>query len=135
MSKWLLKSEPNDYSFDDLEREKRAVWDGVKNPVALKHMRNVQPGDQAFFYHTGKEKAIIGIAKVEIAAYPDPDADDERLVVFEISPARRLASPVTLAAVKAAGEFAGWELVRVPRLSVMPVSDSIWSRVLAMAKR
>lgn len=135
MSNWLLKSEPNDYSFDELEREKRAVWDGVKNPVALKHMRNVRPGDQAFFYHTGKEKAIIGIARVETAAYPDPDADDERLVVFEISPARRLASPVTLAAVKAAGEFAGWELVRVPRLSVMPVSDSIWSRVLAMAKR
>jgi predicted RNA-binding protein with PUA-like domain len=135
LSKWLLKSEPNDYSFDDLEREQRAVWDGVKNPVALKHMRKVKPGDEAFFYHTGKEKAIIGIARIETAAYPDPEAEDGRLVVFEVSPARRLASPVTLAEVKATGDFADWELVRVPRLSVMPVSKAIWSRILAMGKR
>lgn len=130
----MLKSEPDDYSFNDLESEERAVWDGVKNPAALKHMRKVKPGDQAFFYHTGKEKAIVGIARIETAPYRDPDADDERLVVFELSPSRRLPNPVTLADIKAAGEFDDWELVRVPRLSVMPVSDSIWRRVLAMAE-
>jgi predicted RNA-binding protein with PUA-like domain len=134
MSKWLLKTEPGDYSYDDLEREGRAVWDGVKNPVALKHMRAMKPGDQAFFYHTGKEKTIVGIARVETAAYSDPDADDERLVVFELSPVRRLAAPVSLAQVKAAGEFKDWELVRVPRLSVMPVPGQTWTRVLAMSR-
>lgn len=131
---WLLKSEPGEYSFDDLEREGRAVWDGVRNPVALKHMRQVGPGDQAFFYHTGKERAIVGIARVESAAYADPETDDERIVVFEVSPQRRLDQPVSLGRIKAAGEFAGWELVRVPRLSVMPVAEDDWQRILAMSE-
>lgn len=133
-SYWLLKSEPNDYSFDDLAREGRAAWDGVRNPVALRHMRRVQPGDRAFFYHTGKEKAIVGVARVESEAYPDPDAGDEKYVVFDVSPMERLPQPVTLASVKASGEFAEWELVRVPRLSVMPVPEPIWRRILEMAK-
>ena len=135
MSKWLLKSEPEDYSFGDLEREGRAVWDGVRNPVALKHIRAMKPGDTAFFYHTGKQKAIVGVARVETRAYPDPNADDERRLVFELSPKRRLATPVTLAEIKAASGFGSWELVRVPRLSVMPVPPSVWSRVVEMSRR
>lgn len=135
MNRWLLKSEPDDYSFADLEREGRAVWDGVRNAVALKHIRAVKPGDQAFFYHTGKEKAIVGIARVETEPYPDPHGDDERLAVFELSASRRLAAPVSLAQVKASGEFDSWELVRVPRLSVMPVPAAVWSRVLEMSRR
>jgi len=131
---WLLKSEPSEYSFADLERDGRAVWDGVRNPVALKHMRQVEPGDEAFFYHTGKERAIVGIAQVESAAYADPEADDERIVVFEVSPQRRLDQPVSLSSIKAAGEFVGWELARVPRLSVMPVAEDDWRRILAMSE-
>jgi predicted RNA-binding protein with PUA-like domain len=134
LSKWLLKSEPDEFSFSDLEREKRAVWDGVRNALALKHMRSAKPGDQAFFYHTGKEKAIVGIVRLETAAYPDPEAGDDRYVVFDVSPVRRLDTPVRLAEIKAAGEFSAWELVRVPRLSVMPVPPAAWSRVLELSR-
>ncbi len=131
---WLLKSEPGDYSYDDLERDRRAVWDGVKNPVALKHMRRVRPGDLAFFYHTGKQKAIVGIARVETEAYRDPDHDDRRLVVFDISPKQRLQQPVTLSRIKSRKRFGDWELVRVPRLSVMPVPQETWTQILEMSR-
>ena len=131
---WLLKSEPGDYSFEDLEREGRAVWDGVKNPVALKHMRQVRPGDRAFFYHTGKEKAIVGIAHVESEAYPDPEQSDERLLVFEVSPEKRLQQPVTLSRIKSEVRFRDWELVRLPRLSVMPVPGETWKQILDMSR-
>jgi len=128
---WLLKTEPNEYSYDNLEDEGRTVWDGVRNPVAQKHMRAVEAGDQVFIYHTGKEKAIVGIARIESSAYQDPDSE---LTVFEISSQGRLARPVTLAEIKASGEFAGWELVRLPRLSVMPVTRRIWSNILRISK-
>lgn len=128
---WLLKTEPNEYSYDNLEDEGRTVWDGVRNPVAQKHMRAVEAGDQVFIYHTGKEKAIVGIARIESSAYQDPDS---KLAVFEISSQGRLARPVTLAEIKASGEFAGWELVRLPRLSVMPVTRRIWSNILRISK-
>jgi predicted RNA-binding protein with PUA-like domain len=131
---WLLKSEPDDYSFADLERDERAVWDGVRNPVALAHMRRIQPGDLAFFYHTGSERAIVGVARAESGAYPDPRADDERIVVFELSGRKRLRHPVTLKQIKESGEFRDWELVRIPRLSVMPVSKRLWDRVIAMSR-
>lgn len=134
-SYWLLKSEPGDYSYDDLERDGRVVWDGVKNAVALRNMREVQPGDLAFFYHTGKEKAIVGIARIESGAYPDPEVDDDRLVVFDLSPGERLPRPVSLAEIKGDAEFADWELARLPRLSVMPVPEALWSRALAMSGR
>ncbi len=130
---WLLKTEPNDYSYDDLVREGRVVWNGVRNPVAQKHLRAVEPGDQAFVYHTGKEKAVVGIARVESSAYPDPEGSAE-LVVFEISPLKRLRRPVTLADIKASREFDDWELVRIPRLSVMPVSRRTWSGIIRMSR-
>lgn len=131
---WLLKSEPGEYSFEDLEREGRVRWDGVSNALALKHMRQVRPGDKAFFYHTGKVKAIVGVARIESEPYPDPENDDARVVVFDIGPEKRLAQPVTLAEIKAERVFADWELVRMPRLSVMPVPEPLWTRILEISK-
>lgn len=128
---WLLKTEPDAYSYDDLEGEGRTVWDGVRSPVAQKHMRAVEAGDQAFIYHTGKERAIVGIARIESSAYKDPHSD---LVVFDISSRDRLPRPVTLAEIKASGEYDEWELVRLPRLSVMPVSRRIWSNILRTSR-
>ena len=132
VSRWLLKSEPNDYSYDDLEREGRTVWDGVTNNLALKYMRRVHPGDEAFFYHTGKERAIVGVVRVKTESYLDPN--DDRVVVFDVSPDARFEEPVTLDRIKANGEFENWELVRLPRLSVMPVPERIWSKILQMAR-
>jgi predicted RNA-binding protein with PUA-like domain len=130
---WLLKTEPSTYSYADLERDKKAVWDGVSNALALKHLRSMKRGDLAFIYHTGDEKQIVGIAEVTSDPYPDPKEKDARLVVVDLKPRERLARPVTLAEVKADGEFRDFELVRMGRLSVMPVSESRWKRLLQMA--
>ncbi len=131
---WLLKSEPDDYSFEDLEREGRATWDGVKNNLALKYIRQVESGDEAFFYHTGKQRAVVGIARIETEAYDDPNAKDGRLMVFDVRAGRRLARPVTLESIKSSKKFGDWELVRMPRLSVMPVPNEIWSGIIAMSR-
>ncbi len=133
MAYWLLKTEPSTYSYGDLEREGRAVWDGVANAVALKHLRAMAPGDEAFVYHTGDERQIVGVARVLRAAYPDPRLADPRRVVVDLAPVRRLNRPVGLAAIKADPRFAGWELVRVARLSVMPVSRERWDAILGLA--
>jgi predicted RNA-binding protein with PUA-like domain len=132
MALWLLKTEPSTYSWDDLVRQGRAVWDGVKNPFALNNLKAMQPGDSAFIYHTGGEKAVIGIAKVMSAAYPDPKAKDPKLVVVDLEPVKQLPRPVTLSEIKADKFFQDWALVRVPRLSVMPVTREQWMRVLEM---
>lgn len=129
---WLLKTEPSTYSFEDLVRDKRTTWDGVSNPVALSHLRAMRKGDQAFVYHTGAEKAIVGIARITGDARPDPKLDDSRLVVVELEPVRALRKPVSLAAVKADRRFADFALVRISRLSVMPVSPDFWKALLAM---
>ena len=121
---WLLKTEPGTYSYQDLEREGRAVWDGVTNPVALRNLRAMKAGDRAFVYHTGGERAVVGRAKVVKAAYPDPRGGDERLVVVDLEPAGRLARPVTLDAIKKLSVFAGSPLVRQGRLSVVPLSEA-----------
>ncbi len=134
MPYWLLKTEPSTYSFDDLVREKKAVWDGVTNPVALKNMRGMQKGDLAFIYHTGDEKAIVGIAEVTSAPYADPKQNDPKLVVVELKPKERVDTPVTLASVKAKKEFADFALVRIGRLSVMPVSAAQWKSLLNMSR-
>ena len=134
MSLWLLKTEPTVYSFADLERDGRTVWDGITNNAALKHIRSVREGDEALVYHTGEERAAVGIARIATAPYPDPHVGDPRLVVFDLEPVRRLPRPVTLAEVKADPAFAGFALVREPRLSVMPVPPALWKRLLALAK-
>lgn len=133
MSYWLLKTEPSTYSYDDLMRDRKATWDGVSNPVALKNIRAMQKGDLAFIYHTGDEKSIIGIVEIVSAAYPDPKANDPRLVVIDIKPKGRLKAPVSLAAVKAKQEFADFALVRIGRLSVMPVTAGQWKSLLGMS--
>ncbi len=129
---WLLKTEPSTYSFDDLVRDKRTTWDGVSNPVALGHLRTMRKGDQAFVYHTGAEKAIVGLARIAGDPRPDPKLGDPRLVVVELEPVRALRKPVSLAAVKADRRFADFALVRISRLSVMPVSADFWKALLAM---
>jgi predicted RNA-binding protein with PUA-like domain len=123
---WLLKTEPGAYSYADLERERRAVWDGVKNPVALRNLRAMKRGEGAIVYHTGDEKAAVGVAEIVREAYPDPKAKDERLLVIELVPRRRLAAPVTLALIKASALFKDSPLVRQGRLSVVPLTAAQW---------
>jgi predicted RNA-binding protein with PUA-like domain len=130
---WLLKTEPSIYSYYDLEREGRTTWDGVRNPVALRHLSAMAKGDQVLLYHTGEEKAIVGIVRIRRAAYPDPAASDPRRLVVDLEPVRRLPRPVTLAQVKADPQFARFPLVRIPRLSVMPVTPDEWQALLALA--
>lgn len=129
---WLLKTEPSTYAFADLERDGSAVWDGVSNALALRHLRSMKRGDLAFIYHTGDEKRIMGIAEVTHDPYPDPKEEDPKLVVVDLKPRERLLRAVTLAEVKANPEFRDFELVRMGRLSVMPVSGSRWKRLLTM---
>lgn len=123
---WLFKTEPSTYSYADLERDGKTVWDGVSNAVALRHLRGIGEGDEVLIYHTGDEKRMVGIARVVRGAYPDPKRTDSRLVVVDLAPVSPLARPVTLAEVKADPRFADWELVRIGRLSVMPVSAERW---------
>jgi predicted RNA-binding protein with PUA-like domain len=130
---WLLKTEPNHYSYADLERDGATIWDGVSNNAALKHLRAMQAGDLALIYHTGDERQAVGLAAVTSAAYPDPNAGDARLVVVDVRPLRRLAQPVALAAVKREPAFADFALVREGRLSVVPVTQAQWERLMQMA--
>jgi predicted RNA-binding protein with PUA-like domain len=126
---WLLKTEPSTYSWTDLEREKTAVWDGVSNPVALRNMAAMKPGDDAVIYHTGDEKAVVGLARVTKAAYPDPKAQDPKLLVVDITPVRRLAKSTTLQEIKADSLFRDSPLVRQGRLSVVPLTDAQFDRL------
>ena len=130
MNRWLLKTEPSTYSFADLVREQCTTWEGVSNPVALNNLRAMRNGDQAFIYHTGAEKAIVGIARIVSNPYPDPKLQDPKRAVVDIAPVRGLRSPVTLASVKRDERFAGFALVRLPRLSVMPVTPEQWKLLL-----
>ena len=132
--RWLVKEEPENYNFDQFVADGHTVWSGVKNPVAQKNLRAMKKGDRVFFYHTGKEKAVIGTAKVSVPAYPDPKDKSGQLVVVELVPDKKLRRPVTLAQIKAAGRFADSPLVRIPRLSVMPVTEEQWDAIEAMAR-
>ena len=132
--RWLVKEEPSNYNFDQFVADGATVWSGVKNPVAQKNLRAMKKGDRVFYYHTGKEKAVVGTAKVTAPAYPDPKDKSGKLVVVELAPDKKLTRPVTLAAIKASGKLADWALVRVPRLSVMPVTDEQWAAVEAMSR-
>jgi predicted RNA-binding protein with PUA-like domain len=131
---WLFKEEPTHYSFDDLVQDKRTVWSGVKNPLAQKHLHSVKKGDRIFYYHTGDEKSVVGIAKALGNAYPDPDDASGKQAVVDVAPVKKLARPVTLAEIKADRAFKDFPLVRISRLSVMPVSEAEWERVEELAR-
>jgi predicted RNA-binding protein with PUA-like domain len=132
---WLFKQEPGCYSYDDLERDGRTLWDGVTNALARKHLRSVKPGDRVLFYHTGKEKAVVGEMKVVAGPRTDPKSEDPHSVVVEVRAVRRWEKPVSLAQIKGDKSFAGWDLIRMPRLSVVPVSEKQWQRLEALADR
>ncbi len=126
---WLFKEEPSHYSYDAFAKDKRAVWSGIRNPVAQRHLHAVQKGDRIFYYHTGDEKAVVGIAKAASNAYPDPDDPSEKFAVVDIVPVRKLQRAVTLKEIKADSSFKDFPLVRISRLSVMPVTDDEWERI------
>lgn len=131
MQYWLFKEEPTHYSFDDLVRDGLTTWDGISNALALKHLRQVKTGDSVFYYHTGSEKAIVGIMTAAADAVAGPSPRDVSVVV---APVRRLPTPVSLSQIKDDPAFGDWELTRISRLSIMPVTASRWKRVLALAK-
>jgi predicted RNA-binding protein with PUA-like domain len=130
---WLFKEEPETYSLDALVKDGSTVWSGVKNPVAQKHLHEVRKGDRIFYYHTGKEKSVVGIAKALGAAYADPKDKTGKAAVVDVGPVTKLPRPVTLAEIKADPFFKTFPLVRISRLSVMPVSDAEWTRIERMA--
>ena len=130
---WLFKEEPTHYGYDQLVRDRRTQWSGVKNPLAQKHLRSVKRGDRIFYYHTGDEKAVVAIAKAVTDAYPDPGDATGKAHVVDVAPDRTLAKPVPLSAIKSDPAFASFPLTRMPRLSVMPVSDKEWARIEKMA--
>jgi len=131
MAHWLMKSEPGTYSWDDLVRDGGTQWDGVRNNAARLHLRAMKPGDQAFFYHSGDERAVAGI--MAITGPGQPDGEDGAWVKVPVKPVRALARPVTLAAIKAEPKLAKMELIRQSRLSVSPVRDEEWALVLKMS--
>ncbi|HEU4984372.1 MAG TPA: EVE domain-containing protein [Nitrososphaera sp.] len=133
MAYWLFKQEPSTYSYSQLEKDGRTAWDGAANNLALKHLRSVKKGDKAIFYHTGDERQAVGIMDVISDPYPDPKEKDKSLVIVDVRPAGRLKKPVTLDQIKADPAFAQWELVRISRLSVMPVPEKLWERLMKMS--
>lgn len=131
-SRWLLKTEPTTYSFADLTRERTTTWDGVRNALALQHLRAMTRGDEVLIYHSGADKAVVGVARVTRGPRRDPAGSDPRSVVVQLAPVRALDHPVPLATIKADPACADLALVRHSRLSVMPVSDRVWRRLLAL---
>jgi len=134
MAQWLVKEEPENYAYAQLERDGKTVWSGVRNPLAQKYLRSICKGDRIFYYHTGKEKAVVGIAKAASDAYPDSADSSGKQFVVDIAPQKPLDTPVTLAAIKAEKAFATFPLVRMSRLSVMPVTDDEWTRIEKMSR-
>jgi predicted RNA-binding protein with PUA-like domain len=134
MALWLLKTEPSTYSYDDLAREKKTTWDGITNATALKHIRTMKKGDSALIYHTGDERAVVGVAEIASNPYADPKAKDKTLVVFDLKPKKKLAGPVSLDTIKADKTFEGWDLLRIGRLSVVPVPPAMWKRIEQLSK-
>ena len=134
---WLVKQEPSGsrgYNFSTLQKEKTTVWDGVHNNLALKHMRNMKKGDSVLYYHTGDERQAVGIMTVTSKSYPNPEEDNERFVVVDVKYKRQLDKPVSLEQMKKEKSFKNWELLRISRLSVMPVPKTIWDKIISLSK-
>ena len=134
-TRWLFKTEPSVYSYQRLVKDKKTMWDGVANNLALKNLKDIKKGEQIFIYHTGDEKQAVGIARALGGAYPDPSKNDPKLLVVDIEPVKALAKPVTLAQVKADKKLANFDLVRNSRLSIMKVTDEQWEIIDGMAKK
>jgi predicted RNA-binding protein with PUA-like domain len=132
---WLFKTEPSVYSFQQLQKDKKTMWDGVANNLALKNLRDIKKGDLIFIYHTGDEKQAVGVARAASGAYADPSKSNPKLLVVDIEPVKPLAKPVTLAEVKANKKLANFDLVRISRLSIMKVTDEQWEIIEDMAGR
>jgi predicted RNA-binding protein with PUA-like domain len=132
---WLFKEEPEHYNFADLEREGTTLWDGVTNNLARQNLRKVRRGDRVFYYHTGKEKAVVGEMRVVGDPMPDPDSADPKSVVVKVKAVRRLQHPVSLEQIKQEPQLASWDLVRLPRLSVLAVNKEQWRRVMELSQR
>ncbi|MBD2411820.1 ubiquinol-cytochrome C reductase [Nostoc calcicola FACHB-389] len=132
MAYWLLKTEPENYSYFDLERDGSTIWDGVNNPLALKHIRTMLLGDLALIYHTGKERQVIGVAEITSQPYLNPALNDSKRVVVDVRALRRVQQPVTLAQIKQDEKFTDFDLLRLPRLSVVPVSQVYWQRLILL---
>ncbi|MEE3718577.1 EVE domain-containing protein [Tumidithrix elongata RA019] len=130
MAYWLLKSEPDVYSYADLERDGKTIWDGVNNNLALKHIRTMAPGDLALIYHTSEERRAVGIAEVISQPYADPKLNEPKRAVVDVKAVRSLSRPVTLAQIKQDSRFEGFDLIRISRLSVVPVSEAHWQLIL-----
>jgi len=130
MALWLFKEEPEHYNFADLRREGRTLWDGVTNNLALKYLRQVRPGDRVLYYHTGKEKAVVG----EMRVIGEPRTEEGKGLVVEVEAVRALAQPVPLARIKQDADLVDWELVRLPRLSVLPVTPRQWQRIEELSR-
>ncbi|MBD2211354.1 EVE domain-containing protein [Nostoc linckia FACHB-104] len=133
MAYWLLKTEPDNYSYSDLERDGSTVWDGVNNPLALKHLRTMLRGDLALIYHTGKERQIVGLAEIVSQPYADPALNDAKRAVVDVRAVNTVKQPVTLAQIKQDSFFTDFDLLKLPRLSVVPVSESYWQRLMQLA--
>jgi predicted RNA-binding protein with PUA-like domain len=134
MALWLFKEEPDHYSFAELQRDGSTLWSGVVNSLARQHLWKVRRGDRVFFYHTGKEKAVVGEMRVIGNPVSDPEDDDPKAVVVKVKAVRALKQAVPLARIKKDPLLAGWDLVRLPRLSVMPVTEAQWRRVEELAQ-
>ncbi len=134
-NRWLFKTEPSVYSYQQLEKDKKTIWDGVKNNLALKNLNDIEKGDQILIYHTGDEKAAVGVARALSGAYPDPSQKNPRMLVVDIEAVKPLPRPVTLAEVKTNSKLANFDLVRLSRLSIMKVSEEQWNIIEAMAGR
>ena len=132
-NRWLLKTEPAEYAFEDLVREGTTLWDGVTNPLALKHLRAIRKGDELLIYHTGNVRAVVGLAKAASDPYPDPAKNDPKLAVVAVVAVRELPLPIRLEAIKSQRVFRAFELVRLPRLSVMPVPPTTWKAIRKLA--
>jgi predicted RNA-binding protein with PUA-like domain len=132
---WLCKQEPSIYSIEKLEKEKKTTWDGVHNNLALKHLRQMKKSDLVFFYHSGDEKQVAGIMEVVSEAYPNPKEKDPRFVAVDVKFKKRLGRPVTLEEIKANNKFRDWDLLRISRLSVMPVPSQIWNEIIKISQK
>lgn len=137
MNYWLAKQEPSGprgYNFETLKKDKTTVWDGVHNNLALKHMREIKKGDLVLFYHTGDERQIVGIMEVISDPYPNPKEDNKRFIVFDVKYKKSLKRPITLDEMKKQKKFQNWELIRISRLSVMPVPQQIWDTIIDISQ-